>query len=137
MEHAYDPSLNLNASYPVCARRCLSLRANSAQFPISLPPEQGLSPDLAFVSVLDACCAASQEMQQEQYQAHNQGHVNESGGYVKCEKSKQPENKQNCGDYPKHVFISLLLCPKTSAISCSRTVLMPLRVRENTAQGAH
>jgi len=37
-------------------------------------------------------------MKHNQYQAHNQGNVNESGGYVKCEKSKQPKNNQNCGD---------------------------------------
>jgi hypothetical protein len=63
--------------------------------------------------------------------------VNESGGYVKCEKSKQPKNNQNCGDYPKHVFITLLLSAKTSAISFFRTALMPLRVQENTAQTPH
>jgi hypothetical protein len=45
-------------------------------------------------------------MQNKQNQADQQGDVNESGGYVKCKKSKQPKNDQNCGDYPKHVFIS-------------------------------
>jgi len=35
--------------------------------------------------------------------------VNESGGYVERKKSKQPKNNQDRGDYPKHVFISLLL----------------------------
>jgi hypothetical protein len=63
--------------------------------------------------------------------------VNESGGYVKREKPKQPKNNQNCGDYPKHVFISLLLSARTSAISFFRNALMPLRVRENTAQAPH
>jgi hypothetical protein len=38
--------------------------------------------------------------------------VNERGGYVKCEKSKQPENNQDCCDDPKHVFISSLLGAK-------------------------
>jgi serine/threonine protein kinase len=33
--------------------------------------------------------------------------VNEGGGYMKCEKSKQPKNNQYCGDYPKHLFISI------------------------------
>jgi hypothetical protein len=57
--------------------------------------------------------------------------VNESTGYVKCEKSKQPKNNQNCGDYRKHVFISFLLSARTSAISFFRIALMSLRVREN------
>jgi hypothetical protein len=55
-------------------------------------------PDLALASVLHAGCSATHEMKHNQYQAHNQGNVNESGGYVKCEKSKQPKNNQNCGD---------------------------------------
>jgi len=37
-------------------------------------------------------------MQHEQYQAHHQGNVNESRGYVEGEKSEQPQNNQNCGD---------------------------------------
>jgi hypothetical protein len=45
-------------------------------------------------------------MQQEQYQTDNQHNVDESAGYVECEKSEQPKNNQNCGDYSKHVFIS-------------------------------
>jgi hypothetical protein len=44
-------------------------------------------------------------MQHEQDQTHNQDDVNETGGYVKCEKPKQPENDQNCSDYPKHVYL--------------------------------
>jgi hypothetical protein len=44
-------------------------------------------------------------MQHEQDQTHNQDDVNETSGYVKCEKPKQPENDQNCGDYPKHVCL--------------------------------
>jgi hypothetical protein len=43
-------------------------------------------------------------MQDKQYQAYNQGGVNESGGNMKCEKSEQPKNDQNGGDYPKHFF---------------------------------
>ena len=45
-------------------------------------------------------------MQDEQYQAYNQGNVNETSGYAKREISKQPKNDQNRGDYPKHIFIS-------------------------------
>jgi hypothetical protein len=59
-------------------------------------------------------------MQHEQYQAHNQSHVNESGRYVKREKSKQPKNNQNCCNYPKHVFISLLLGARKALSSFSR-----------------
>jgi hypothetical protein len=75
-------------------------------------------------------------MQHQQDHAHNQGKVNESGGYVKCEISKQPKNNQNCGNYPKHFFISLLLSARTSAASFFRTAVMPPRAGENTAQTA-
>jgi hypothetical protein len=34
--------------------------------------------------------------------------VNEGGGHVKCEKSKQPKNNQYRGDYTKHLFISVV-----------------------------
>lgn len=51
-------------------------------------------------------------MQHEQYQAHNEGNVNESGGYVKCEESKQPKDDQDKSDYREHIFISLLLSAK-------------------------
>jgi hypothetical protein len=57
-------------------------------------------------------------MQHEQYQAYHQGNVDEGAGYVKCEKPKQPKNDQDCGDYPKHVVISLLLNARTAAIMC-------------------
>jgi hypothetical protein len=49
-------------------------------------------------------------MHQKQYQAHDQGNVNESAGYVKREESKQPKNDQNCGDDPKHVLSPCDLC---------------------------
>ena len=81
-----------------------SLRTNTVQFPMSLSSGLRLSPDLALASALHACCAASQEVKEKQYQADNQGHVNEGGGHAKCEESKQPKNNQNCSDYPKHVF---------------------------------
>jgi len=32
--------------------------------------------------------------------------VDESRSNVKCKKSEQPKNDQNCSDYPKHVFNS-------------------------------
>jgi hypothetical protein len=57
-------------------------------------------------------------VQHEQYQPHNQSNVNEGAGDVKCEKTKQPENDQNCGDKPKHVFISLFLSAITAAMMC-------------------
>jgi hypothetical protein len=47
--------------------------------------------DFALTSVSNACCAP-EEMQHKQYQAHDQGHVNESGGHMKCEKPQQPKN---------------------------------------------
>jgi hypothetical protein len=62
--------------------------------------------DMDFAGVLDPCWAASQEMQDKEYQSHNQDNVNKSGGHVKCEEPEQPKNDQNCGEHPKHVFIS-------------------------------
>jgi hypothetical protein len=59
--------------------------------------------------------AASQKMKQEQNQADDQDNVNETRRYVKCEKSEQPEDDQNCGEYPKHFFISLLPGVRSSA----------------------
>jgi hypothetical protein len=79
--------------------------SQTARFPAA-EPEQSLSADLAMARVLHACCSASHEMQQKEYQAHNQGNVNETGGYVKCEKSKQPKNNQNYGDHRKRAFFS-------------------------------
>jgi hypothetical protein len=70
-------------------------------------------------------------MQHKQYQTYDQDNVNESGGYVKSEKSKQPKHDQNCGEYPKHVFISLHLSTRTSAISFLPSALVPSCVREN------
>ena len=63
--------------------------------------------------------------------------MNESDGYVKCEKSKQPKNDQNCGDYPKHVFISLLLSAGTSAISFLQGALVELCCWDWAAAGEH
>jgi len=81
---------------------------NPAQFPMNFASAQRLSAGLDFAGVLDSCWAASHEMQHKQYQPHDQGNMNERGGYVKCEEPKQPKNDQNCGDYPKHLFISSL-----------------------------
>jgi hypothetical protein len=49
------------------------------------------------------------EVDYEHYQAHNKNNVNQTCAHVKCEKPEQPKNDQDCGDYPKHVFISLRL----------------------------
>jgi hypothetical protein len=76
-------------------------------------------------------------MQDKQYQAYNQGTVNESGGNMECEKSEQPKNDQYGGDYSKHFFISLRLTARASAISFFQTALMPLRVQENAAQAPY
>jgi hypothetical protein len=73
-------------------------------------------------------------MQHKEYQPHNEGDMDESSGHVKCEKSKQPKNNQNCGNYPKHVFISLRLRARTSATSFFQAALMRLRVRKNIAR---
>jgi hypothetical protein len=47
-------------------------------------------------------------MDEEQNHADHQDDVNERRCNVKREKAQQPENDEDCGDYPKHVFISLL-----------------------------
>jgi hypothetical protein len=38
---------------------------------------------------------APHEMQDEEYQAHYEQNVNQTGADVKCEKPKQPENDQD------------------------------------------
>jgi hypothetical protein len=92
-----------------------------------------LLPDLTMASVLHVYCPACNEMQDKQYQANYQGSVNESGGNMECEKSKQPKNDQNGGDYSKHFLISLRLTARAPAISFFPTVLMLLRVQQNAA----
>jgi len=37
-------------------------------------------------------------MKDEQHETYDEGNVNEPSGNVKCEKSQQPKNNQNCGD---------------------------------------
>jgi hypothetical protein len=37
-------------------------------------------------------------MEEEEHYTHDEDDVNECSGEVKCEKSKQPKNNQNCGD---------------------------------------
>ena len=96
-----------------------------------------LPPDLTMARVLYVCCPACNEMQDKQYQANHQGSVNESGGHVECEKSEQPKNDQNCGDYSKHFLISLRLTARASAMSFFPTALMLLRVQENAAQTSY
>lgn len=52
--------------------------------------------------------------------------MDESARYMKREKSKQPKNDQNYGDYPKHGFISLQWSASTLLVPFCRTVRMPL-----------
>jgi hypothetical protein len=73
-------------------------------------------------------------MQQEQNQADHQDDVDQACGYVKREKPKQPENDEDCGDYPKHVFISWLPGAGTSAMLRLRTALMLAAARKQTAR---
>ena len=42
----------------------------------------------------------------EEHDSHNEDDVDDSRSKVKCEKSEQPKNDQNCCEYPKHVFNS-------------------------------
>jgi len=39
-------------------------------------------------------------MHQEQDDAHHERNVDETGGYVKREKPKEPQNDQNRSEYP-------------------------------------
>jgi hypothetical protein len=57
-------------------------------------------------TVLRACRGSSREMHYQQDDAHNQNNMNKSAGYVKCEKSQQPKNNENCGDCCKHIHTS-------------------------------
>jgi hypothetical protein len=68
-------------------------------------------------------------MQHQQNQSHNQGGMNKSSGDVECKKSEQPKNNQNCGDNPKHNFISLFSADATCDLSFE-IALMPLQVRK-------
>jgi hypothetical protein len=60
------------------------------------------------VTKLRAYGGLPHQIQHDQYDAHKQRNLNENGIFVNCEKSQQPENNRNRGDYPKHDFISLL-----------------------------
>jgi hypothetical protein len=42
----------------------------------------------------------------QKHDPHNQDDVDESCCNVKRKKSQQPENDQNCGEYPEHIFNS-------------------------------
>jgi|HubBroStandDraft_2_1064218.scaffolds.fasta_scaffold71782_1 hypothetical protein len=53
---------------------------------------------------------------------------------MECEKSKQPKNNQNRGNYAKRAFFSSLVGARLSTTSFFRTSLMPLRVRKKTVQ---
>lgn len=71
--------------------------------------------------VLRVCCTSSEEMEDEQDEADDEDDVDETGGYVECEKAEQPKNDENCGDDPKHVFISLFPSARKSAFWLFRT----------------
>jgi hypothetical protein len=47
-------------------------------------------------------------MQQKHNQTHDESNVDQSTGYVKREKPKQPKYNQNCGNYPQHFVSSLV-----------------------------
>jgi hypothetical protein len=64
-------------------------------------------------------------MEDQKHDTYNEDDVNESGRNVKCEKSEQPKNYQNCGNQSKHVFNSFYLKARESEIQLSRTARMP------------
>jgi hypothetical protein len=68
------------------------LRGDAAEFSVNLSPGRRISLRPAGTGGLNGCCAASEEMDQEQDQTDNQDNVNKTRSYVKCEKPKQPEN---------------------------------------------
>jgi hypothetical protein len=131
---ANQPAFYLDVSNPhICPQP--SLRACELGTMFYQPVvETCHSADLELAGDLDSGRTASQEVQHKQDQADNQRHVNESGGYVKCEKPKQPENNENCSDYPKHLFISMFLCAKTRAVIFPPAVVMLIRARGNNLQ---
>jgi hypothetical protein len=133
---ANQPAFTLDVSYPLPLKPSPLLLA--AQQPGTMPghfsPYQRFSPVLEVAGVLDSGGTASQEVQHKQDQADNQCHVNETSSYIKCEVSKQPENNENCSDYPKHFFISLFLCAKTRAVIFPPAVVMLIRARGNNLQ---
>jgi hypothetical protein len=74
-------------------------------------------------------------MHRKHDRAHDERNVNQTGGYVKREKPKQPENNQDCSENRQHVFLSFFVLARNSSIRRSRHALMPLSVRETSSQG--
>jgi hypothetical protein len=60
--------------------------------------------------------SAPQQMHQEHHDAYDEQDVNEPGGNVKREETKQPKNNQNRSDESKHVFISFSVCGKQKCL---------------------
>ena len=63
--------------------------------PTHLKRDQTLSESTGY---LRSGASASQEMKDEQHETYDEGNVNEPSGNVKCKKSQQPKNNENCGD---------------------------------------
>jgi hypothetical protein len=55
-------------------------------------------------------------MQNEKDDADDQQYVEQAGGYMKCEKPKQPTNDQNCSNESQHDFFSLFPRAKLSPL---------------------
>jgi cobalamin biosynthesis protein CobT len=61
----------------------------------------------AATDMLGCSRSASEEMQNEHYDADYQQDVDQSVGHMERQEPKQPKHNQNRSDYSKHVFISL------------------------------
>jgi len=83
---------------------------------------------------LGAGGTAAQKVEQQHDQADDENDVNQAAGDVKREKPKQPKNDQNCGDYPKHFFFSLLPGARGSAGWFVRNLWMTLAAWKNYAR---
>jgi hypothetical protein len=77
---------------------------------------------------------AAQKVEQQHDQADDENDVNQAAGDVKREKPEQPKNDQNCGDYPKHFFFSLLPGARGSASWFTRNLWMALAAWKNYAR---
>ena len=72
-------------------------------------------------------------MQYQQYHPDNQKNMDNAGGHMKRQKSKQPENNQNYGDYPKHLWL-LFPSPADKSTACGLQCRTPDNPR-HTARG--
>jgi hypothetical protein len=88
---------------------------------------------LPYLSLSDCGSPAHQEVKKEKDDARDKHDVNQTRGDVKCEKAKQPKYDQNCGDDPKHVFISCSArdrscrAPRSMMMSDIKRHICPLR----------